>query len=63
MGIIRIFGGDAYQMDAIDSIGLPATVDEDDANGLKVNGGDSGWHASDCSCRQCHAPCTLTSLV
>ena len=29
-------------MDAIDSIGLPATVDEDGANGLKVNGGDSG---------------------
>ena len=36
--IIQNFSGDAYVTAAIDSIGLPATVDEDGANGLKVNG-------------------------
>jgi beta-glucosidase len=37
-GIIQNFAGDAYTTGAIASIGLPATVDEDGANGLKVNG-------------------------
>lgn len=38
------FSGDAYMTQAIDSIGLPGTVDEDGANGLKVPGGtDQGY--------------------
>lgn len=37
-GILQNFSGDAYVTAAIPSIGLPATVDEDGANGLKVNG-------------------------
>lgn len=37
-GIIQNFTGDAYVTAAISSIGLPATVDQDGANGLKVNG-------------------------
>ena len=38
------FSGDAYATQAIGSIGLPATVDEDGANGLKVPGGaDQGY--------------------
>ena len=42
--IIRNFSGDAYVTAAIDSIGLPATVDEDGANGIKVNGtSDNGY--------------------
>lgn len=36
--IVRNFTGAAYLTAAIPSIGLPATVDEDGANGLKVNG-------------------------
>lgn len=43
-GIIQNFSGDAYVTAAIPSIGLPATVDMDGANGLKVNGmGDGGY--------------------
>ncbi len=42
-GIIQNFSGDAYMTSAIDSIGLPATIDMDGANGLKVNGADSGY--------------------
>ena len=42
-GIVRNFSGDAYVTAAIDSIGLPATIDEDGANGLKVQGSDSGY--------------------
>lgn len=41
--IIRNFSGDAYVTAAIDSIGLPATVDMDGANGLKVQGSDNGY--------------------
>ncbi len=37
-GIVQNFSGAAYLTAAIESIGLPATVDEDGANGLKVNG-------------------------
>lgn len=37
-GIIQNFTGDAYLTARINSIGLPATVAEDGANGLKVNG-------------------------
>lgn len=37
-GILQNFCGDAYCTAAIASIGLPATVDEDGANGLKING-------------------------
>lgn len=37
-GILQNFTGDAYLTAAISSIGLPATVTEDGANGLKVNG-------------------------
>ena len=36
--IIQNFSGDAYTTAAIDSLGLPATVAQDGANGLKVNG-------------------------
>ena len=42
-GIIRNFSGDAYTTAAIDSIGLPATVDMDGANGLKVQGSNNGY--------------------
>ena len=44
--IIQNFSGDAYTTAAIASIGLPQTVDEDGANGLKVNsikGGTTGY--------------------
>lgn len=47
--IIQNFAGDAYTTAAIPSIGLPATVDEDGANGLKVNsinGGTTGYDMS-----------------
>lgn len=37
-GIVQNFAGDAYVTAAIPSIGLPSTVTEDGANGLKVNG-------------------------
>ncbi len=37
-GILQNFCGDAYVTAAISSIGLPSTVDQDGANGLKVNG-------------------------
>lgn len=37
-GILQNFAGDAYTTGAVSSIGLPATVTEDGANGLKVNG-------------------------
>lgn len=37
-GILQNFAGDAYLTAAIPSIGMPATVAEDGANGLKVNG-------------------------
>ena len=43
-GILMSFTGAAYATGAIDSIGLPATVEQDGANGLKVNGaGDGGY--------------------
>lgn len=43
-GILMSFTGAAYATGAIDSIGLPASVDQDGANGLKVNGaGDGGY--------------------
>lgn len=42
-GIVRNFSGDAYVTAAIDSIGLPATIDMDGANGLKVQGSDNGY--------------------
>ncbi|MFU0811275.1 MAG: Fn3-like domain-containing protein [Atopobium sp.] len=41
--IIRNFSGDAYITAEIPSIGLPRTVDEDGANGLKVQGNDAGY--------------------
>ena len=41
--IVRNFSGDAYVTAAIDSIGLPATIDMDGANGLKVQGTDNGY--------------------
>ena len=37
-GILQNFTGDAYTTGEIKSIGMPATVTEDGANGLKVNG-------------------------
>lgn len=43
VGIVRNFSGDAYVTSAIDSIGLPATIDMDGANGLKVQGSDNGY--------------------
>ncbi|MBR1781138.1 MAG: glycoside hydrolase family 3 C-terminal domain-containing protein [Oscillospiraceae bacterium] len=43
-GILMSFTGAAYATGAIDSIGLPSTVEQDGANGLKVNGtGDGGY--------------------
>ena len=43
-GILMSFTGAAYATGAVDSIGLPATVEQDGANGLKVNGaGDGGY--------------------
>ena len=43
-GLITSFAGAAYTTGAVNSIGLPATVDQDGANGLKVNGaGDGGY--------------------
>ncbi len=45
-GIKQNFAGDAYTTAAINSIGLPATVDEDGANGLKVQGSDNGYDMS-----------------
>ncbi len=41
-GLIRSFSGAAYNTGAIESIGLPKTMDEDGANGLKVPGGTDG---------------------
>ncbi|WP_322154407.1 glycoside hydrolase family 3 protein [Paratractidigestivibacter sp.] len=41
--IIQNFSGDAYTTAAISSIGLPATVDMDGINGLKVQGADNGY--------------------
>lgn len=41
--IIQNHCGDAYVTSAVPSIGLPATVDMDGANGLKVQGADSGY--------------------
>jgi beta-glucosidase len=41
--ILRNFCGDAYLTSPISSIGLPKTVDEDGANGLKVQGDDAGY--------------------
>ena len=38
------FSGDAYATQPISSIGLPGTVDEDGANGLKVPGGSDGGY-------------------
>ncbi len=42
-GIIQNFSGDAYATASVSSIGLPGTVDEDGANGLKVQGSDTGY--------------------
>ncbi|MBR1814897.1 MAG: glycoside hydrolase family 3 C-terminal domain-containing protein [Lachnospiraceae bacterium] len=43
-GILLSFAGAAYATGAIPSIGLPGTVEQDGANGLKVNGqGDGGY--------------------
>ncbi len=43
-GLILSFAGAAYTTGAVESIGLPGTVDQDGANGLKVNGaGDGGY--------------------
>ena len=43
-GILMSFAGAAYATGAIESIGLPGTVEQDGANGLKVNGaGDGGY--------------------
>ena len=43
-GILMSFTGAAYATGAIPSIGLPGTVEQDGANGLKVNGsGDGGY--------------------
>lgn len=41
--IVRNFSGDAYVTSAVDSIGLPSTIDMDGANGLKVQGSDHGY--------------------
>lgn len=41
--IIQNFSGDAYVTTQINSIGMPATVDMDGANGLKVQGADTGY--------------------
>ena len=43
-GILQNFSGDAYTTAAISSIGLMATVDEDGANGLKVNGASTSGY-------------------
>ena len=43
-GILMCFTGAAYATGAVSSIGLPGTVEQDGANGLKVNGaGDGGY--------------------
>lgn len=41
--IVQNHSGAAYLTAAVDSIGLPATVDMDGANGLKVSGSDNGY--------------------
>ena len=55
-GIIRNFSGDAYVTAAIDSIGLPATIDEDGANGIKVNGAGNGGYVMTASASYPFAP-------
>ncbi len=45
-GILLNFSGAAYMLGAIDSLGIPQTVQEDGANGLKVQGSDSGYDMS-----------------
>ncbi len=45
-GILLDFSGAAYTLGAIDSLGIPQTVQEDGANGLKVQGSDSGYDMS-----------------
>ena len=41
--IIQDFSGAAYITSAVPSLGMPATVDMDGANGLKVQGADNGY--------------------
>ncbi len=45
-GILLNFAGAAYMLGSISSLGIPATVQEDGANGLKVQGSDSGYDMS-----------------
>lgn len=45
-GILLSFSGAAYTLGQITSIGLPKTVQEDGANGLKVQGADNGYDMS-----------------
>lgn len=42
-GILLSFTGAAYTLGEISSIGLPRTVQEDGANGLKIQGSDNGY--------------------
>lgn len=45
-GILLNHSGAAYTLGKIDSLGIPATVQEDGANGLKVQGNDNGYDMS-----------------
>lgn len=45
-GIILNHAGAAYALGQIDSLGIPGTVQEDGANGLKIQGNDSGYDMS-----------------
>lgn len=45
-GIILDFTGAAYTLGQIQSLGIPSTIQEDGANGLKVQGNDSGYDMS-----------------
>lgn len=45
-GILLNFSGAAYTLGQISSLGVPSTVQEDGANGLKVQGNDNGYDMS-----------------
>lgn len=45
-GIIMNHSGAAYALGQIESLGIPGTVQEDGANGLKVQGNDNGYDMS-----------------
>ena len=44
--ILLNFSGAAYTLGAVESLGIPKTVQEDGANGLKIQGTDNGYDMS-----------------